>query len=507
MKLFKKAAMLTLNAALVVISATNKMLQHRASGAVFRAAGAIMFTVMAIGLFPAAGEVAQLQSDVGAAVEAADSARARVQIIYRDNAGSEWAYTAARRLAAELADRYNYDSVLTPASVAGVGDPDDEGGAIVIGHTDLSESEYAESYYSVGADGCHTYFNSRGDLIIEAFGSAGAETGIDLFLTNYNADSAAALKVKQGETVPDLDAVLSNVGNYRSDDDGIGVVTEIATVADGQDFRALVLASPDDNSYTLRAISALLDAEKPDLVVFAGDLAAGAADRAELIAAWDKIIAPLGERKISWNFIPMSAKTADGGLSAVTVNEVVASRAGCIGMSGDAALVEIKSDRTLGGIWLIGGDTAESVSGIAEKIAAGRSTTDGAPTVLITSGIPADEIKTAGAVHGNASSAGSEQAIELPDGNEVGTLRRIIAAGVACIVESDGSGEVGSTMEGSATLISAGSVGFESPGLGGRFEYNNSLRGGVLITLDCTGGGEGFRAKYIYTADLGANER
>lgn len=510
MKLLRKAATLTLRAALVVISAANKMLQHRAAGAAFRAAGALMFTAMAIGLFPAASEVMISQNDRAVGVEAEASMRTRVQIVYRDNSGSEWAYEAARRLAAELAERYDYDAELTPASLVGFGDPDDEGGAIVIGHTELSESDYVESYYSVGADGCHTYFNSRGDLIIEAFGSRGAETGIDLFLTNYNADAAAAVIMKQGAKVPDLDAVLSNVGNYSADNekDG-GIVTEIASVSDSATgFRTLVLASPDDNPYTIRAISALLDSEKPDLVVFSGDLTAGSTDRSSLIGAWDSIAAPLGARGISWSFIPMAEQNAESGLSPVTVNEVVGSRAGCTGMSGDSALIEIRNRKTLGGLWLIGGSTAESSEKIVAKVESGSRTLDGAPAALVTSGSVRGEPAVKNVIRDDQGTE-FKHAVEFEDTKSaLSDGKRISVAGVACVVESDGSGDVKLTERDGTVYIKAGSIGFESPGLGGKFEYNNSLRGGVLITLDLTpGDGNGFSVKYVYTADLGVNER
>lgn len=52
MKFFKKAAELVISTALVAVSAVNKLLQHRRAGTVFRTVSALMFTVMAVGLFP-----------------------------------------------------------------------------------------------------------------------------------------------------------------------------------------------------------------------------------------------------------------------------------------------------------------------------------------------------------------------------------------------------------------------------------------------------------------------
>jgi hypothetical protein len=58
------------------------------------------------------------------------------------------------------------------------------------------------------------------------------------------------------------------------------------------------------------------------------------------------------------------------------------------------------------------------------------------------------------------------------------------------------------------TSVLCGSIGFDTLGLGGRFDYNNSLRGGVLLSLslrraDYTDA----EVKYIYAADLGLTKR
>lgn len=117
MKFFKKAAELVISTALVAVSAVNKLLQHRRAGTVFRTVSALMFTVMAVGLFPAASEVALLTADdKNDAVAVGKVEPLRIYVVYRDNAGSEWALTAARRLASELAQRYNYEAELVPAS-------------------------------------------------------------------------------------------------------------------------------------------------------------------------------------------------------------------------------------------------------------------------------------------------------------------------------------------------------------------------------------------------------
>lgn len=503
MKLLRRAANLAISAALVVISAVNKMLQHRHAGTVFRTAGALMFTVMAIGLFPAASEVMLVAPEGGAAVEKAAEARPQIMVIYRDTPGSEWALAAARRLAAELSDRYNYEAVLTPATQVGFGDPDDEGGAIVIGHTDLSESDYADAYYAVGANGCRTYFNSRGDLIIESFGSEGAEAGIDLFLTNYNGDAASAVVQRSGVDVPDLDAVLSNYGGFdyssASQDDSSAV--ELKTDSDDGEFRTLVLASPDSNAYSVRAVSALLDSTKPDFVVFMGDLSSGASDRASLIGAWDTIIAPVNERGIGWSFVRAAEDDSrEDGLSGVIINEVISARAGCIDIGDGAAFISMNGSngKAIGRLCIVGDGTAKNSYVIAEKMA--KYSSDGVPCALIVS----DEIEK----------GESKKRPEHNFGNMIASIisgkssfEQMVSAGLKCVVTCGDSGDTGVSVDDGVIFAAAGSVGFEAPGRGGSFSYNNSLRGGLLVTLGGTAGAGEFTAKYIYTADLGVNER
>lgn len=513
MKLIKTAARLALSVAYVLISAVNKLLQRRWAGTVFRTASALMFITMAIELFPAAGEApASFAVVPGNAAAPKDEAQGRalcIQVIYRDNAGSEWALSAARELAAELADRYNCEAELIPASRYESGQLPDSGGAIVIGHTGLSECNYVDSYYSVGPDGCSTYFNSRGDLIIEAFGSKGAEAGIDHFLSNYNGDAENAVSVQNGLHIPDLDAALSDFANGAIINSETAQVVEInspGVTADGGEFRTLVLASPDDGQYTIRAIEAILDAEKPDLVVFCGDLSAGKDSRSSLAGAWEKITAPLNARGISWSFLAKAdGAEEDSSLPASMINEVLTARRGCISAADGSTFIAVTDSEGVphGGLWLVGKstDTAELRAELEESSALMSSAYGKTvPGVMVSDG----------ALEGAAEllSSGSSELIRTKvEGEITGLYDAAVAAGISCFVSSGAPENTGVVSDGSISCAAAGSVGFEGKGLGGRFEYNNSLRGGVLITLKYADGESTFAAKYVYTADLGVNQR
>ena len=115
-----------------------------------------------------------------------------------------------------------------------------------------------------------------------------------------------------------------------------------------------------------------------------------------------------------------------------------------------------------------------------------------------------------GALEGAAEllSSGSSELIRTKvEGEITGLYDAAVAAGISCFVSSGAPENTGVVSDGSISCAAAGSVGFEGKGLGGRFEYNNSLRGGVLITLKYADGESAFAAKYVYTADLGVNQR
>lgn len=510
MNLFKMAAIFARRISIAVISAVNKMLQARAAGSVFRAAGAVIFTAMAIGLFPAAGEMMVMNADDDQAVGAADAHEGvSLDIIYRDNPGSEWSLDAARELAGELYDRYGYAARLIPAAdamaviSADAGtDRERDGGAIVIGHTELSETDYTDAYYSVGADGFRTYFNSRGDLIIEAFGSEGAAAGIDRFLSNYNGDSASAVAVnKDGINSPDLNAVLSGYSNFRIDvakESEGGITISKNQLGDKREVRTLVLAAPDADEHSLAAIEALLDEAEPDLVIFTGKLSAGAGDRAELRAAWAAIAAPLNARGISWSFIGAAEDAADGEeLPAVMQNEVVAATEGCIGL-GDGSLIEISMGELAGGIWLVGGSEMKGNSGRTSEVCAEQIEAAGnapVPLCVVTCG-DFGECETAEEDDGERLAIDEAELIGGRSG-----IERMLRAGVSLVVDCDGTGNIDIT-GGDIAIASAGSIGYRSPGLGGRFAYHNSLRGGVLVTFSHDAEEISIISEYLKVAEI-----
>lgn len=490
----------------VLISAINRMLQRKNAGLVFRSISAMMFVVLSIVLFPAASENLMSADDdypVGGAEAVAQ--RTRVQVIYRDNAGSEWARTAALRLSEELFDRYGYEAELIPASKVSVGSRINNEGAIVIGHTDLSECDYVESYYNIGADGCNTYFNSMGDLIIEAFGSVGADAGIDIFLSGYNADAVNAVLYKKGVSVPDLDAVLTNVANGISySNSEVPSITVGATRIECEgDLKTVIFAAPDNDRYSLRAMKLILDEETPDMVVFCGELSAGAEDRMTLSKAWDDITALLAERDIAWSFIPADE---DSALPATMINEVLLSKSGCMAVSADrsATIVATRDGVPFGALWLISKEASGDAlcAELKESAATLALAADGTVPGAIISGAVTCEA---------AALLEESEDVELRAGHDAeiaGLYETAAECGVECFAAADDPLNVGVTEKDGISVALAGSIGYESEGPGGRFEYNHSLRGALVLTLSCDENGRsGFDIRYLYASELGADQR
>ncbi len=265
-------------------------------------------------------------------------------------------------------------------------------------------------------------------------------------------------------------------------------------VSDGE-FKLLTFSYIDSNPYTLRAIEGIIAAAKPDLVVFNGYVDGGAETRRELADLWQSISDILKKTYTPWCFTP-GALT--GSLPLITVCEVISSFPGCIRIVDGAAptgftlTVGAPDGSVAASIYV--GDINGSEA-LADRIEADRLLYERAgetereiipilpalcPQMMQgTSSLPADKVaQTLSPLYDALKKSGADTFI-------------CAASSVSpAVVKYEGG-----------SLYLCGSVGFDSLGIGGRFDYNHSLRCGVLLTL-----GEG-SPSCIYAADLGLNER
>lgn len=273
-------------------------------------------------------------------------------------------------------------------------------------------------------------------------------------------------------------------------------------VCDGE-VNVLVLSYIDSDPYTLRAIEGLIDHAKPDLVVFNGNIDGYAQSRTELSALWQSISDILKKTATPWCFTPGSLTSS---LPRVTVCEIVSSFDGCIRpISGDedasfSITVANESGVVTSSIYV--GDIFSDNSRLCEliendaKLYARASDYKRSVTAIL----PAIPKQIYDACRELNSSFVSKNLADLYDS--------LAASGADSYICAAGATETSlSEFEGGAIALS-GSVGFDSQGLGGRFDYNNSLRGGVLLTLTSYRAGYSLpELSYIYAADLGLCER
>ena len=355
-----------------------------------------------------------------------------------------------------------------------------------VGITKLLDESYLEVLGRLGEKGLEIRRSGNRIDIISASLSRVHE-GIESFVTALTFDSS--FKVSEEFFMLDIDMSESYV--FTPD-----------IVTDGE-VNILVLSYVDSNSYTLRAIEGIVSHAKPDIVVFNGNVDGGAKTRAELGDMWQAIAEVLKKTDTPWCFTPGNLS---GTLPRVTVCEVISSFDGCIRkISGerDAAFgLTVANSKGVVTSSIYVGDTFGNNALLCELIENDTELYERASSYKrsITAILPALPKQIFDACEDVSDEYVSKSLYDLYDSlTAAGADSFICVSGATdCSVLEFEGGKVGF----------CGSVGFDSRGLGGRFDYNHSLRGAQMLTLtprraeySLTG------ISYIYAADLGLCER
>ncbi len=353
-----------------------------------------------------------------------------------------------------------------------------------LGITSLLDGTYLQNLSRLGGDG----------LEIKQSGNR-----IDI-------SSPSAARVREGVNAF-LDSVSYVGGYYISEELYLFDLrptpeTEYAPdIVSDSEIKVLTFSHIDSNSYTLRALEGIIAEIKPDLVVFNGGVDGGAKTRQELTAIWQGISEVLDKTSTPWCFTPGELS---GDIPRVTVCEVISSFPGCIKKITDGASYSVTVANTSGtvmasiyvaDVYASADDLCELIERESELFARASSYKRSISAIL-----PAVTKQLAASAEGIPSEYVSSALSDVCDSLILAGADNFICAASAA------SPAIISCASGNIALN--GSIGFDQLGIGGRFEYNHSLRGGSLLTLDSRRAGYTEAAlSYVYAAELGLTER
>ncbi|MBE6538182.1 MAG: hypothetical protein E7671_01795 [Ruminococcaceae bacterium] len=412
---------------------------------------------------------------------------------------------------------------------------------IRIGYTNRAGDNYLTSASALGADGYAILILPGDNVSITAFSEAGANAAVKYFVSSYVGSYRAGNLIFANKMSV---SVVSRGGDEPSSI--LGKTKVPLSFSEEGKFRALVLSDADINTSTIEAIGVISNAEKPDIVIFAGDVSSGISTKAELERYVQTLTAPLESRRIPWTVI-FGEQDTDGGLSASAQMEVYTSFAHCVAKS------DFSSDGTVSCFlpiykWGEDGESGDPVFGIW-----GMGQT---PMLSLTgSGASGDALlssdRESGTDYGYVPSAHIaffSETQDILDRAAGGSLSSIVVSHTPVpefkIIAENAeatkmTGSIGEPVSASplnsglfTALVDAGnvlglysghdhlnafsgiycgielgysaSIGYDGYGFGGTFELNNRLRGGRLIELTLSQSGEITSAsKMVYAADYG----
>lgn len=357
---------------------------------------------------------------------------------------------------------------------------------LTLGITSLLEDSYLETLAQVGRDGLDIRVeDGRVDVVSPSY--ARVNEGVAAFIDSLNFNGQ--YQIAESLSLEDLRP--SSETDFAPD-----------LISDGE-LNILTFSYVDSNPYTLRALEGIIASAKPDLVVFNGGVDGNAKTRGELALLWEAISETLGRTDTPWCFTPGELT---GSLPRITVCEVISSFDGCIRpldgkQSGGFALTVANSEGIVtAGIYV--GDTFDDSAELCARIELDSKLYSRASSYkrTVVAILPAVAEQLYASVGDIPEGYLAEPLSDLFDSLELAGADTVICA---CSPESPAI-----IKHEGGQLALCGSIGFDATGIGGRFDYHNSIRGGVQLTLgvrraDYTSA----KLTYVYAAELGLTER
>ena len=353
-----------------------------------------------------------------------------------------------------------------------------------LGISELSGGTYLQNLSRLGAEGLEI-LQSETRIDISSVSAARVREGVEAFINSFS--YLGGYNISEDLYISDLRP--SPETDYAPD-----------FISDSE-FKVLTFSHIDANSYTLRALEGIIAEEKPDLVVFNGGVDGGAKTRTELTALWRSISDILEKTSTFWCFTPGKLS---GNIPRITVCEVISSFPGCIKQIYDGAAYSITVANSSGIVTasIYVADIYDSANEICELIEKDTKIFARASSYKrsISAILPAPTKQLAASAEDIPDTYISSDLSDICDSLILAGADTFICAADP-VIPTLISCSVGN-------IALTGSIGFDQLGIGGRFEYNHSLRGGALLTLDLRRAGYTETAiSYVYAADLGLTER
>lgn len=449
----------------------------------------------------------------------------------------DWGKDEAEYLATQLKSRF-YISAVTVTDdqyLAAVKDQQTSHAELVItlGYTDVDantslstnndNSDNNSNSYSAGNENknvkpAESYLDALARL-----GRAGVEitpgnrnvsASVNVNITAFEAASArrgsehllSAIDIKGASFSVSDELYITEISDTIEKNTVTTVLTDKDTSEVGKS-NVLVVSYPDADEHSLNSLRLLLENNTPDLVIFNGGLDCGADGRTELASSWKSITDLLSSYNVAWGY---NFTHADSKLPRDLVNEVLSSFSGCITSpdsngSVTSTLALMSSDgipfaavSVVDIIDTTNADSAHSLCNIIETQTAlvRRAGKNVAYTAVIPGVLPMINILFSGhtGTGGDITVTSTLSSYLLSYGADI--YDTFISCGVNFFVCAAGTTDTGvitfnnpnsnpNTGSGNTSVTATlnGSIGFMSPGLGGKFDLNNSLRGASCLTF------------------------
>ncbi len=414
-----------------------------------------------------------------------------IVIVYPE--ADAWGAEEADHLKARLASRFHaHFVILSDCEYLALGEDTlalyntDPSLTLNLGMSKLLADPYLETISRLGSDGLEIK-RTENRINITSPSLMRVHEGIEAFVSALTFDGSFNLP----ESFYISDARPSKETDFKPD-----------FITDGE-LDILTFSYVDSNPYTLRAIEGIVTHTAPDLVVFNGNVDGGAKTRHELALLWQSISDILEKANTPWCFTPGNLSSS---LPRITVCEVISSFPGCIrpieGNESAAYSLTVANSEGIVTASIYIGDTFDDCSALCDLIEADSALYARASSYKrsITAILPALTDQLYDSVEELPGAYISDQLYDLYD-----SLKAVSADTFVCAADSVSTSIVEYS---DGTLALCGSIGFDSHGLGGRFDYNNSLRGAVLLSITAHRADYSeAELSYIYAADLGLCER